>query len=134
MVYFPSASSPPRSSGRAFYTSVRALNAKTGELVWEHKRPSRLATNWMPGLVSTDGGLVFGSDQSTFFALDIDSGELLWSAETGGKVLASPMTFAAGGEEFLTIAAGGDLLTFGMPREHGAAPGAGGTPHTRASR
>ena len=42
MVYFPSASSPPRSSGRAFYTAVRALNAKTGDLVWEHKRPSRL--------------------------------------------------------------------------------------------
>lgn len=54
----------------------------------EDRRPSRLATNWMPGLVSTDGGLVFGSDQSTFFALDIDSGELLWSAETGGKQLA----------------------------------------------
>jgi alcohol dehydrogenase (cytochrome c) len=134
MVFFPSASSPPRSSGRAFYTSVRALNAKTGDLVWEHKRPSRLATNWMPGLVSTDGGLVFGSDQSTFFALDIDSGELLWSAETGGKVLASPITFAAGGEDFLTIAAGGDLLTFGLPRERSAAPTAGGTPRTQTKR
>jgi outer membrane protein assembly factor BamB len=85
-------------------------------------------------LVSTDGGLVFGSDQSTFFALDIDSGELLWSAETGGKILASPMTFAAGGEDFLTIAAGGDLLTFGLPRERGLAPGGGGPISTRAAR
>jgi outer membrane protein assembly factor BamB len=133
MVYFPSASSPPRSSGRAFYTSVRALNAKTGDLVWEHARPPRLATNWMPGLVSTDGGLVFGSDESTFFALDIDSGELLWSTETGGKILASPMTFAAGGQAFVTIAAGGDLLTFGLPEERAAAPSAGSTLRARAS-
>lgn len=132
MVFFPSASSPPRSSGRAFYTSVRALNARTGDLVWEHKRPSRIAMNWMPGLVSTDGGLVFGSDQSTFFALDIDSGEPLWTAETGGKILASPMTFAAGGEEFVTIAAGGDLLTFGLPRKRDAAPRAA-APITSAS-
>lgn len=117
MVYFPSFHSPPHASGRAFYTAVRALNASTGELVWEHRRAARLDGNFMPGLVSTDGGLVFGSDQSTFFALDIDSGKLLWSAETGGTIVASPMTFVTEAEELVTIAAGGDLLTFGLPEE-----------------
>ena len=34
--------SPPRASGRAFYTAVRALNARTGELVWERKHEPRL--------------------------------------------------------------------------------------------
>jgi alcohol dehydrogenase (cytochrome c) len=112
---------------------VRALNAKSGDLVWEHRRPSRLVTNFMPGLVSTDGGLVFGSDQSTFFALDADSGEMLWSAETGGNIIASPMTFAVNGEEFVTIAAGAAMLTFGLPRERPVAPGAKGRDLTRAA-
>jgi alcohol dehydrogenase (cytochrome c) len=35
MVYFNSVS-PPRASGRSFYTSVRALRPRTGELVWEY--------------------------------------------------------------------------------------------------
>jgi alcohol dehydrogenase (cytochrome c) len=65
--------------------------------------------------VSTAGGVVFGSDQSTFFALNAESGKPLWSAETGGNILASPMTFAAGGEQLVSIAAGGDLLTFALP-------------------
>ena len=117
MVYFPSFYSPPKASGRAFYTAVRALNAHTGELVWEHRRQASLNTNnFMPGLVSTDGALVFGSDQSTFFALDAESGELLWSTETGGAILDSPMTFEVNGEQFVFVAAGGDLLTFGLPR------------------
>ncbi len=121
MVYFRSFSSPPRASGRSFYTAIRALNARTGELVWEHKRPPRLSGNFMPGLVSTAGGIVFGSDQSTFLALDAESGELLWSTETGGNIIAGPMTFAVNGEQLLTIAAGGDLLTFVLPQERNTA-------------
>ncbi len=122
MVYFKSYKSPPRASGRSFYTAIRALNARTGELVWERKHEPRLTDNFMPGLASTVAGLVFGSDQSTFFALDADNGEVLWSTETGGTIIASPMTFEANGEQFVSIAAGGDLLTFGLPRERNAAP------------
>jgi alcohol dehydrogenase (cytochrome c) len=117
MVYFKSFSSPPRASGRSFYTAIRALNARTGELVWEHKRPPRLDDNFMSGLVSTAGGVVFGSDQSTFLALDAENGELLWSTETGGTIIASPMTFTVNGEQMLTIAAGSNLFTFGLPQE-----------------
>ena len=116
MVYFRSFSSPPRASGRSFHTSIRALNARTGERVWEHARPARLSGNFMPGLLSTAGGLVFGSDQTLFLALDTDTGELLWSTETGGNVIAGPMTYEVNGEQLVTIAAGGDLLTFGLPR------------------
>jgi hypothetical protein len=41
---------------------------------------------------------------------------LLWSTETGGNVIAGPMTYEVDGEQLVTIAAGGDLLTFGLPR------------------
>lgn len=123
MVYFRSASSPPRASGRSFYTAIRALNARTGELVWEHTRSKRLSGNFMPGLVSTDGGIVFGGDQSTFLALDAETGEELWSTETGGTITACPMTYAVNGEQFVTIAAGGDILTFALPKKRNGAPG-----------
>ena len=130
MVYFRSFSSPPRASGRSFYTAIRALNARTGDVVWEHKRAPRLSGNFMPGLVSTAGGVVFGSDQTTFLALDAGSGELLWSTETGGTIIAGPMTFDVDGEQLLTIAAGGDLLTFALPRERSA----GGSPRETSLR
>jgi len=121
MVYFKSFGSPPRASGRAFYTAIRALNARTGELVWERKHEPRLVGNFMPGLASTAAGLVFGSDQSRFFALDANNGEVLWLTETGGTILASPMTFEVNGQQFVSIAAGGDLLTFGLPKESSVA-------------
>jgi quinohemoprotein ethanol dehydrogenase len=60
---------------------------------------------------------VFGSDQTLFLALGTETGELLWSTETGGNVIAGPMTYEVNGEQLVTIAAGGDLLTFGLPRE-----------------
>jgi alcohol dehydrogenase (cytochrome c) len=119
MVYFNS-STPPRENGQPFYTAVRALAAQSGDLVWEYRRPPRLVDNFMPGLVSTAGGLVFGGDQSTFFALDAENGELLWSVDTGGNIVASPMTYSIGGQQFVSIAAGGDLLTFGLPDQHDA--------------
>jgi alcohol dehydrogenase (cytochrome c) len=127
MVYFNSFRSPPKASGRSFYTAVRALAAQTGELVWEYRRPPRFVDNFMPGLVSTAGGVVFGSDQSTFFALDAESGKPLWSVETGGNIIAAPMTFAVDGRQFVSIAAGGDLLTFALPEQENLASGAANT-------
>jgi alcohol dehydrogenase (cytochrome c) len=117
MVYFNSGKSPPRASGRPFYTAIRALNARTGELVWEQKNEPRLEDNFMPGLVSTAAGLVFGSDRSTFRALNGNTGEILWSTETGGPIFSSPMTFEANGEQLVTISSGDNLMTFGLPAD-----------------
>jgi outer membrane protein assembly factor BamB len=116
MVFFSSFNSAPRGSGRSFYTAIRALNSSTGTLAWEYRRPTRFVDNHMAGTLSTNGRLVFGSDQSTFFVLSAETGEFLWSVETGGKIIAAPVTFAVDGRQFVTIAAGGDLLTLALPR------------------
>ena len=75
MVFFPSARSWPRDNGKPFYTAVRALNAVTGKMVWEHKGEPRVG-GWSEtgGLLSTRTGLVFGGDVTTFFALDASTG------------------------------------------------------------
>jgi outer membrane protein assembly factor BamB len=82
----------------------------TGEVKWEFRNP---ATN-VGGLLSTEGGLVFGSQDRSFFALDAKTGHELWQVSTGGRIVAAPITFSIKGKQFVTIAAGHDILTFGV--------------------
>jgi alcohol dehydrogenase (cytochrome c) len=90
--------------------AVRALDALTGEVRWEYRYSS-----WcVGGLLSTKGGLVFGSVGQFFFALDAKTGRELWRIDTGGLIRAAPVTYSIGGRQFVTIAAGHDLLTFGL--------------------
>jgi len=89
---------------------VRALNPITGEVEWEYRN---LAT-YLGGLLSTGGGLVFGSQDENFFALDAKTGHEMWHVVTGGRVTAAPITFLCVGKQFVTVAAGHDILTFGL--------------------
>jgi len=116
MIFFPGmeTNSPPIAAG-PIYTAVRALNAFTGDLVWEYRNDTRTVDNTTGGLLSTQGGIVFGSDMSSFFALNSRTGKELWSVATGGKIEGAPVTFTLNGKQFVTIAAGGTLLTFGLP-------------------
>ena len=70
----------------------------------------------MGGLLSTRTGILFGGDQSTFFALDSKTGKRLWSFATGGQIVAAPVTYLSAGEQFVTVAAGSNLLTFALPK------------------
>lgn len=116
MVFFPTAQTLPTTAGRSFYTAVRALDASTGKRVWEYRQPARVVNNDTGGLMSTQGGVVFGSDETRFFALDAQSGKRLWSVETGGTIMAAPVTYEVDGEQFVTIAAGHSVLTFALPK------------------
>jgi alcohol dehydrogenase (cytochrome c) len=91
--------------------TIRALNAMTGETQWEY-RNSVFSEG---GLLSTAGGVIFGSQEETFFALDAKTGHELWSVGTGGRIRAAPITFLNHGKQVVTISAGHDILTFGLP-------------------
>jgi alcohol dehydrogenase (cytochrome c) len=90
--------------------AVRAVDPMTGEVKWEYRNP---ATN-VGGLLSTAGGLVFGSQNQNFFALDARTGHELWRAGTGGRVVAAPISFICEGKQMIAIAAGHDILIFGL--------------------
>ncbi len=94
-----------------YVSAVRALDALTGKRIWQYK----VQTKSMSGLISTAGNLVFGGAPfGSFFALNAKTGEELWTIDLGGRVHAAPITFMADGKQYITIAAGAALFTFGL--------------------
>ena len=62
---------------------------------------------WNGGLLATGGGLVFqGTQESTFNAYDAASGDKLWSFDAQTGVVAPPMTYMVGGEQYVAVLAG----------------------------
>lgn len=94
-----------------YISAVRALDATTGKRVWEY----RVQAKSMSGLVSTAGNLVFGgAPHGNFFALNATTGKKVWNLDLGGRVHAAPMTYMVDGKQYVTIAAGTALFTFGL--------------------
>ena len=121
MIFFPSGHTLPSTGGRSFYTAVRALDADTGKLVWEHRQEPRAEDDNSSGLLSTRGGVVFGADHGSLFALDSRSGNLLWSVDTGGTIYGAPVTYSVDGEQYLTVITGRNVMTFVLPVRANAA-------------
>jgi len=95
----------------AFHSSIRAINPATAEIEWEFPIMPRSSA----GITTTAGGIVFtGSADGYFFALDAASGEELWHISLGARVHAAPITFAVDGQQFVTIASGNVVYTFGL--------------------
>ena len=62
------------------------------------------------GPIVTASGLVFiAASGPALRAFDIDSGAELWAGALPAGGAATPMTYVAGGRQFVVIAAGGDL-------------------------
>lgn len=104
--YFPSDEAEP------YWGALRAIEPATGQIKWEFRHPS---PSWS-GALSTAGGVVFTGDaEGNFIALDAQSGKALWHFEMGGEVYASPMAFAVDGKQYVAIAAGSAVYSFGLP-------------------
>ncbi len=92
---------------------LRALDAKSGKLAWEYPMPG--PTTMWAGTVSTAGRLVFSADDDgDVLAMDALTGKNLWHFYMGANMHSSPITFAVAGHQYVTIAAGTNLFTFGL--------------------
>jgi len=112
---------------------LSAIDMDTGEYVWRRPLgqvpfgPFNLFNSFeswgspmVGGPIVTGGGLVFiaATMDSIFRALDINTGEELWSAKLPAPGMAVPMTYEAGGRQYVVIAAGGNTLIGSALSDH----------------
>ncbi|WP_416882202.1 PQQ-dependent methanol/ethanol family dehydrogenase [Marivita sp.] len=120
--------------------SLKAIDPDTGDWVWEYKNDAPL---W-GGVMTTAGGLVFfGTPEGKFIALDDETGQELWSFQTGSGIVGQPITWEQNGEQYVSVISGwggavplwggevakkvnylnqgGTLWTFRLPKELAAA-------------
>jgi PQQ-dependent dehydrogenase (methanol/ethanol family) len=100
----------------AGYRYLRAINIDNGAVAWEVKQIGPVLAKTWPGVLGTASGVLFyGDPNGTFVAADERDGKTLWHFDTNVVMKASPMTYTAGGKQFVAIAAGSDVLSFTLP-------------------
>ncbi|PWC58211.1 dehydrogenase [Azospirillum sp. TSH7] len=83
--------------------ALRAVDPKTGKIVWEYKNPAPL---W-GGVLTTAGNLVFtGTPEGYLKAFDAKSGKEVWKFQTGSGVVGSPVTWKMDGEQYVAVVSG----------------------------
>ena len=91
------------------FTELRALDISTGREVWRY---SQRAPNAGSAL-ATGGNVVFHGDLNRRFrAHDAETGEVLWETILGSPISGYPVTYTAGGRQYLTVPIGGGSLAF----------------------
>ena len=102
----------PDQTGQRF---LRAINIETGDVVWEIPQPGPTRAKTWSGVLATAGGLVFyGQPNGGFAAVDQRDGKTLWHVATNVRMKASPMTFEIAGNQYVAVAAGPNILCFGL--------------------
>ena len=83
--------------------ALRAMDPKTGKIVWEYKNKAPL---W-GGVLTTAGNLVFtGTPEGYLKAFDAKTGKELWKFQTGSGVVGSPITWEQDGEQYVAVMSG----------------------------
>ena len=89
---------PPRTRG-----VLKAFDPVQGRVVWEQEGVGQ----WDGGVLSTGGGLVIRGDAAgRLNVYAAQGGALLKVVEVGTSIMAAPMSFEAGGEQFISVMAG----------------------------
>jgi alcohol dehydrogenase (cytochrome c) len=83
--------------------AMRAIDPKTGKIVWEVKNGAPL---W-GGVLTTAGNLVFwGTPEGLLKAADAKTGKIVWEFQTGSGVVAPPVTWMQNGEQYVSVVSG----------------------------
>jgi alcohol dehydrogenase (cytochrome c) len=86
--------------------TVYAISVETGKTAWKYEQRAGTLS-----VAATGGGLVFGGDDvGKFRAFDDRTGKVLWETDLGSPVSGFPVTFAAGGKQYVAVATGSSLV------------------------
>ena len=92
---------------------LRAIDIRTGAVTWE--LPQRgPAFSWGGTLSTATGLVIFGEDGGALMAADAVTGKPLWMFQTNQTWKASPMTYTFDGKQYIGVAAGGNIIAFGI--------------------
>jgi alcohol dehydrogenase (cytochrome c) len=98
----------------ATHEVLRALDLKTGSVIWEF--PQYGGGTAYGGTLGLSSGVVFlAGDDGLFAALDSATGKPLWQFQTSVTIKASPMTYVFDGKQYVVINAGQNIIAFGLP-------------------
>jgi quinoprotein glucose dehydrogenase len=111
------------------FGSVVAVSLRTGSIVWNVPLGTMGGYPGSPNLggpVATAAGVVFigATLDRAIRAFDVETGRELWKADLPAGARATPMTYEAGGRQFVVIAAGGGgpfgagdaIVAFALPK------------------
>jgi PQQ-dependent dehydrogenase (methanol/ethanol family) len=105
--YYAMATAP----GMHSYGLLAAIDAGTRRIVWQKRLPYPVFNG--SGALATGGGLVFhGEPDGTLQAYDARSGDLLWQFQTGAPAEGPPVTYEAGGEQYVAMVSSGSAWGF----------------------
>jgi alcohol dehydrogenase (cytochrome c) len=103
------------------YSAVRAFDPTTGERRWEFKRADAVFSS---GTLTTASGILFTGVagfgptaklvNGDFYALDADTGQLLWQRVLPRNVTSGPISYSVGGRQYVAVAAGNTLFAFAL--------------------
>ena len=87
--------------------TVFAISVESGQTTWKYEQRAGTLS-----VVATGGGLVFGGDDvGKFRAFDDKTGKILWETDLGSTVSGFPITFAAGGKQYVAVTTGSSLVS-----------------------
>jgi PQQ-dependent dehydrogenase (methanol/ethanol family) len=95
---------------------VRALDIETGKIVWEIPLTGPVEGKRWAGVLATAGGILLYPDPNgDLVAVDQKDGKRLWHIPTNETIKTAPITYTADGHQYLALAAGANILCFGLP-------------------
>ena len=102
---------PPRRTARS---RLIAWNPVTQREAWHSAPLGPIGA----GTLATAGNLVFqGTTDGRFVAYRATDGRVLWSTKTQTGVVAGPMSYAVGGEQYIAVEVGYGLVRYGLSNE-----------------